>query len=321
MASVTLIESAKLSQNDLVVGIIEHVITVDQMFELLPFEGVEGNAISYNRENALGGAGVLAVGETITGDQNPMTGETAAAKAAATFTNISTGLTTILGDAEVNGLVQATRSNFNDQTSVQIASKAKHLGRIFQWMLINGTAGATQFDGLINLCAPDQTIASGGANGDILSFEVLDQLMDLVTAKDGITDYFAMAGRERRKYRTLLRGLGGASVTEMFELPSGEKVIAYSGVPILRNEHIPIDQTRGGSDLATTVFAGVFDDGSRQMGLAGLTAENAMGIKVKDVGEKEGADEHIWRVIWYSGLALFSEKALACATGITPVAT
>lgn len=318
MASVTLAESAKLSQNELLAGIIEDVITVNQMFDILPFDGVVGNAVSYNRENALGGGGVVAVGGTITGDQNPITGETAAAKAAATFTNIASGLTTILGDAEVNGLIQTTRSETNDQTAVQIGSKAKTCGRIFQWMLVNGTAGSTQFDGMINMLAAGQTI-DAATDGSVLTLDTLDELMDLVTAKDGVTDYFCMNARERRAYRVLLRGLGGASVTEMFELPSGDKVISYSGVPILRNDYIPITQTQGASSVASTVFAGCFDDGSQKQGLAGLTAEKAMGIHVKDVGEKEGADEHIWRVIWYCGLALYSEKALAGATGIIPV--
>ena len=69
---------------------------------------------------------------------------------------------------------------------------------------------------------------------------------------------------------------------------------------------------------ATTFFAGNFDDGSREVGLAGLTAQVESGIRVKDVGESETKDERIWRVIWYAGLALFSEKALACGSGIIP---
>ena len=54
MASVTLAESAKLAQDELVAGVIENVITVNNMFELLPFDGIDGNALAYNRENVLG---------------------------------------------------------------------------------------------------------------------------------------------------------------------------------------------------------------------------------------------------------------------------
>jgi len=318
MSSVTLAESAKLAQDELVQGIIENIITVNQMFAVLPFDEIDGNALAYNRENALGGAGIFGVGDTIAdADTNPISGESAGAKAPATFTQTTSGLTSIIGDAEVNGLIQATRSGNNDQTGVQIASKAKHCGRIFQYMLINGTGAGDQFDGLINLCASGQTI-SAATNGTALALATLDNLIDLVTAKDGYVDYFAMHARERRAYRTLLRALGGASVTEVVELPSGESVMSYSAIPIFRNDYIPITATQGNVSTASYVFAGTFDDGSRSNGLAGLTAANFSGINVVDVGEKEAADEHLWRVKWYAGLALFSEKGLAMASGIIP---
>ena len=321
MASVTLVESAKLAQDDLVAGVIENIITVNQMFQSMPFDGIEGNSIKYNRENALGGVGVTGIGTVFDDatDRNPIPGETAGIKAAATFTEVFSGLTTIVGDAEVNGLIQATRSgDGNDQTAVQIASKSKHAGRLYQHMLINGTGASDQFDGLINLCASSQTRPWVVTNGDPLTLAIMDELMDLVTVKDGMVDWFTMHARERRAYRTLLRALGGAAIMEVVTLPGGEEIMAYSGVPIFRNDYIPIDQTADGSTDATTIFAGTFDDGSRSNGLAGLTADQASGVRVVDVGESETKDERIWRVKWYAGMALFSEKALACATGIIP---
>jgi hypothetical protein len=320
MASVTLAESAKLAQDELVAGVIENIITVNQMFTALPFDSIEGNALKYNRENALGGAGVAGVGTVYDDatDRNPIPGETAGIKVAATFTEVYSGLTTIVGDAEVNGLIQATRSgNGNDQTAVQIASKSKHCGRIYQHMLVNGTGAADQFDGLINLCAAGQTRTSA-ANGQQLSLAIMDELISLVTAKDGAVDFFAMNDRERRFYRGLLRALGGAAIMETIELPNGEEIMAYCGVPVFRNDFILVNETQGTSTNASRVFAGCFDDGSRSNGLAGLTAANASGVQVVDVGEKEAGDEHIWRVKWYAGLALFSEKALAQAPGIIP---
>jgi hypothetical protein len=304
MASVTLPESAKLSQDTLVAGLIESVITVNHMFQLLPFEGINGNALAYNRENALGDVQSAGVGDTIT------------AKAAATFTQVTSNLTKIIGDAEVDGLIQATRSNINDQTGTQIASKAKSAGRSYQNQLINGTGASDQFNGLINLCASSQK-ATTGANGSNLSFEIMDEMLDLVTAKDGEVDYIVMHARTIRSYKTLLRALGGVNMQEVFELPSGKNVPAYSGVPILRNDWIPINQTKGGSGaVCSTIFAGVFDDGDMKTGIMGLTASNAFGLMVEDVGVSETKDEHIWRVKWYCGLALFSELGLACADGI-----
>jgi hypothetical protein len=304
MASVTLAESAKLAQDTLVTGLIEAIITVNHMYELLPFAGIDGNALAYNRENVLGDVQSLGVAGTIT------------AKAAATFTKVTSNLTKIIGDAEVDGLIQATRSADNDQTGIQIASKAKSAGRNFQTQLINGTGASDQFNGLINLCASGQK-GTTGASGSNLSFTLLDEMLDLVTAKDGEVDYICMHARTIRSYKVLLRALGGVTMQEVYELPSGKNVPAYSGTPILRNDYIPVNQTKGGSGaVCTTVFAGVFDDGGMKTGLMGLTAANAYGLMVEDVGISETKDERIWRVKWYCGLALFSELGLACLDGI-----
>jgi hypothetical protein len=309
MASVTLAESAKLAQDDLVAGVIENIITVNKMYEVLPFEGIDGNALAYNRENALGDVILGTVGTTFSG--------AGAGKAAATFTQVTANLTTVMGDAEVNGLIEATRnSDGNDQTAIQIASKAKSAGRKYQDMLINGSGSGNEFAGLIQLCAAGQKVGTG-SNGGALSFAFLDELMDLVLDKDGQVDYITMPARTLRSYKALLRALGGASIEEVIELPSGAEVPSYSGTPIFRNDYIPINQTKGGSTATTTIFAGTLDDGSRTHGIAGLTASKASGIQVVDVGEAEDKDEHIWRVKWYCGLALFSEKGLSSADGIT----
>lgn len=321
MPSVTLVESAKLAQDDLVAGIIENIITVNKMFQVLPFDGIDGNALAYNRENALGPVATTGVGDSDgdigAGASGTNQTERQAAKDAATFTQITSSLTTILGDAEVNGLIQATRSSDgNDQTAVQIASKAKSAGRKYQDMFITGDATNFTFTGLLTLCVSGQTAATG-ANGGPLSFAFMDEMMDLVVDKDGDVDYMAMPARTIRSYLALLRALGGASIGDVVELPDGSQVPAYRGVPIFRNDYIPINQVKGGGSNQTTIFAGNFDDGSRTHGVAGLTAANASGIQVVDVGESETKDERIWRIKWYCGLALFSEKGLACADGIT----
>jgi hypothetical protein len=310
MASVTLAESAKLAQDELVAGVIENVITVNEIFESLPFDGINGNALAYNRENVLGDVQMAAVGATIT------------AKAAATFTQVTSTLTTIIGDAEVNGLIQATRSgDGNDQKAVQIASKAKSCGRKYQEQMVNGDGTGANMTGMLTLVAAGQTIIqdTGGVttNGGALSFAKLDELLDLIVDKDGQVDYILVNGRTRRAYLALLRALGGTSPGDIYEMASGRKVPAYRGVPMFRNDWIPINQVQGSLSTGTSVFAGTFDDGSRSHGLAGLTAEQAAGLRVKEVGEKETADESITRVVWYAGLALFSEKGLAVLKGVS----
>lgn len=312
MSSVTLAESAKLAQDELVAGVIENIITVNRMFDVLPFDSIDGNSLAYNRENALGDVINAGVGTTFSG--------AGAGKNPATFTKVNSNLTTIMGDAEVNGLIQATRSgDGNDQKAVQIASKAKSCGRKYQDQLINGDGTGANMTGLLGLAAAGQKFFAGNAaaNGAPLSFDDLDALIDLVTDKDGQVDYLMMNGRTRRAYLALLRGLGGTSPGDIYTMASGRQVPAYRGIPIFRNDWIPINQTRGAATNATSVIAGTFDDGSRSHGIAGLTAERAAGINIKEVGEKEDADESITRVVWYCGVALFSEKGLAILSGVT----
>ena len=305
MASVTLAESAKLSQDMLIAGVIENVVTVNPFFDILPFEGIEGNALAYNRENALGDVMVLGVGGTIT------------AKAAATFTQVTSSLTTIIGDAEVNGLIAATRSNKTSQKGTQVASKAKSAGRKYQDMLVNGTGAADQFTGLQSLVDAGKVTgaAASGANGGSYTLDDLDRLIDLVIDKDGECDYMTMNSRELRRFYTVLRTLGGASIAEAITLPSGREVPGYRGIPIFKNDWLPINQTKGASTDCSTVLAGTLDDGSMTHGIAGLTAQDAAGIQVVEVGESEDKDENITRIKWYCGLALFSLHGLAAMTG------
>nr|BDD45295.1 hypothetical protein 17 [bacterium] len=305
MSSVTLLESAKLSQDQLVSGVIENVITVNKFYQHLPFLPIEGNALAYNRENALGDVQFAGVGTTIT------------AKSPATFTQVTSSLTSLLGDAEVNGLIQATRSNIQDQKAIQVASKAKSVGRQYQDTMINGDGTSETFQGLLSLVAAGQTITGDTADGDALSFGLLDELLDKVDDKDGEVDYILMNSRTLRSYLGLLRGLGGASIGDVITLPDGSQIPAYRNIPIFRNDYIPTDQTKGATSTCTSVVAGTLDDGSMQSGIAGLTAMDASGIQVEEVGTSETKDETITRVKWYCGLALFSEKGLAALTGIT----
>ena len=304
MATVTLAESAKLSQNLLYAGIIESIVEVNPFFEILPFQEIEGNALSYNREKTLGDIQFAGVGDTIT------------AKNPATFEQVSTSLTTLIGDAEVNGLIQATRSNINDQKTVQIMSKAKSLGRKFQDSLINGDGTSNSFQGLASLASASQ-IVNIGANGSALQFELLDELIDAVKDKDGQVDYIIASARTIRSYYALLRALGGATIGDVVTLPSGRQVPAYRGVPIFRNDFIATNQTKGSATNTTTLFAGTLDDGSGKHGIAGLTTAGEAGIRVTEIGESETKDETITRVKMYCGLANFSQLGLYAMPGIT----
>lgn len=402
MATITLAEAAKLAQNELVAGVIEHIIDVNQFFEVLPFEGVNGSSLSITREKTLGPVATTGVGEDIgytgapiaaqaysssgeyaigdivsvaaaSGTVSPVryfvnikaqdgsgTTTTAAnqpagsngaefwkeievtveginkaqrqtAKDPATFENVNFNLTTILGDAHVNGLVQATRSNAgNDQTVAQIGSKAKAAGREFQRMLIEGdgttvnregtapSAGGAfttnEFPGLnkfIDDAGTGQKIGSTGSETDISAsddavLEVLDEGIDLVKDKDNTVDYIMLNPKTMRAIKKALRKAGGATMEEFLTLPSGNQVMTYSATPVFKNEFVK-------AGTSSSIYFGTLDDGSESVGIAGLTSENEAGLQVIPVGTSESRDEQIYRIRWYCGLANFSQLGVARA--------
>lgn len=169
--------------------------------------------------------------------------------------------------------------------------------------------------GPLTLCPALQKVIRP-TNGGPLSFALLDEVLVLVSDKES-ADYITMLTRTLRSFRALVCGLGGAKVSEVVEMPSGAKLPAYGGVPIFRNDNIPTSQTKGCASNCTTILAGTFDDGTRIVGCAGLTATEAAGIQVVPVGHREDADEMVWRVKWYCGLALFGNKGIATADGVT----
>jgi hypothetical protein len=301
MPSLTLVEAAKIQQNPLIQGVIESIVTVNQMYSVMPFDPIVGNALLYTRENAIGGVAPIGIG----GGSNAIP---AAAKTQATFTPVTTPLKALIGDAMVDHFIETTSSNNNDQRGVQVSSKAKGLGREYQRQLILGdsAADALEFDGLQKLTPTAQTLDGASA---AMTFEMLDNLMALVKAKDGQIDFIMMPIEGINKYYALLRALGGAGIGEVVNLPGVGSVPGYRGVPIFRNDFIPMSAP--GATRTGDIYMGTFDDGSRKVGIAGLTSVVQSGIFVSYVGESETTNDTITRLRFYSSVAVFSELGIA----------
>jgi hypothetical protein len=303
MASQTLAEAAKLITNDIAAGVAQDIIDVNPLFDILPFIGYTGQGLVVNRENALGNAGVYAVDATITH------------KAASSFTQATFTATKLIGDAEMDGLVRAQSASAGvDQVAIEISSKAKSIGRLFQTGMATGDGASPNMNSLHSLCDASQyTTASAG---QAISFALLDELLDLVKAKDGVVDWIMMPARTIRAYKVLLRALGGTPADWVVTLPGGRQVIGYEGIPIFKNEFLSVAETANGAALTggalTSVYAGVFDDGSEKIGISGIHPEGVpAGIEVEPVGAQEAKDSSIWRVKQYANFANFNRRGIA----------
>lgn len=310
MATQTLAEAKKLINNEIVAGVAEDIFTTNPIYNVLPFTSYDGQALLVNRENALGNAQHLAVGGTIT------------AKDAATFTQVAFTAVTTIGDAELNGLVAAqSQSAGVDQMAVEISSKAKSVGRLLQAGMATGTGVAPQLNSFHTLVDPAQfTTASAG---QALSFALIDELLDLVKAKDGEVDFLLMPSRTLRSYRALVRALGGVNEVIAFDMGNGRtrNVDVYNGIPMFQNDYLSVAETANGAALTggalTSVYAGCFDDGSQKIGASMIyPAGTPVGIAIENIGAAETKDEMIMRVKSYSNFAVFNRKGLARLTSI-----
>lgn len=311
MATQTLAEAAKLINDEIAQGVAEDIITTNPMFSVLPFTGYSGQGLIVNRENALGNAGVYAVGATITD------------KAAATYTEATFKATKLIGDAEMDGLVQAQSMGAGvDQLALEIGSKAKSIGRLFQSGMATGGGTSPDMNSFHSMVDAAQYTAAAATQ--VLSFELLDQLLDLVKSKDGEVDFIVMNGRTLRSYKALVRALGGVNEVIAFTMPNGttRNVSVYEGVPIFQNDYLSVTETANGAALTTgvltSVYAGVFDDGTEKVGVCGIhPIAVPAGIVVENIGKSDTKDEQIVRIKQYANFASFNRRGLARLTSIS----
>ncbi|MBA7596045.1 hypothetical protein ES703_07025 [subsurface metagenome] len=292
--ALTLAEAAKLSNDILLVGVIETIIYDSPILQLMPFIEIVGNGLTYNQENEAATAAFYDVGDTW-------------AESTPTFTQKTATLKILGGDADVDNFLKATRSNIQDLEAAVVQLKAKAVQQKFEDTFINGdtTSDPKSFDGIDTLCDVNQTV-SMGANGATLTLEKLDELIDKL--KGGKPEMLLMSRRSRRKLTALSRAAGGVLVTDRNQF--GQMVEFYDATPIGVCDWIADDNTVGSSEDCSTIYALKFGEGA----VAGLTSPG--GLQVERVGSLETRDASRTRVKWYVSIAAFNTIKLAKLIGV-----
>jgi len=292
--ALTLTEAAKLSNDILLVGVIETIVYDSPILQTLPFIEIVGNGLTYNQENQAATAAFYDVGDTWI-ESTP------------TFTQKTASLKILGGDADVDNFLKATRSNIQDLEAAVVQLKAKAVQQKFEDTFINGdsTVDTKAFDGIDKLCASEQTVSMGD-NGGTLTLEKLDELIDLI--KRGKPEMLLMSRRSRRKLNALSRASGGILVTDRNQF--GQMVEYYDAVPIGVCDWIADDKTVGTSTDCSTIYALQFGEGA----VAGLTGPG--GLQVERVGSLESRDASRTRVKWYVSSAVFNTIKLAKLIGV-----
>jgi hypothetical protein len=291
----------QLSLEQLERGVIEEIIDIDELFALLPFMYVNSKAYLYNRENTLTEADFLSPYDPVN-------------EGGATFTEITTTLKIMAGDVDMDKFLLATQSNSNSQLAIQLASKAKGLGRAFRRALVQGYSSVNpkSFDGIASLCDPSQVILAD-VNGASLTLAMLDELKDLV--KLG-ADCFVMRRSTWRAIRALLRSFNGNMADTVMIENFGKPIHVYDGIPVVLNDFIPNNETCGTNNATTSIYAVRLNEVD---GFHGIYGGPSGGIQVENIGTIQNKDAVRYRMKWYVGTALKSTLSLARLAGLTNV--
>lgn len=307
------VEADKLSNNQMVGGVIDEIIEKDDLFAVLPFVRVNSKAYVYHREDT-GAQNNVTLGSGLPTFLDP---NDTVIEGAVPFKEIVAKLRILAGDVDVDKFLQEVESDSNDQLAIQIGKKAKAVGRMFHKTMATGDAVGSpkEFDGIAKLTTNADSNAAqtmlAGTNGAALTLSMLDQLLDMVP--NG-ADAIVMRRGTLRAFRNLLRVAGGTSAAEFMMPAFGRPMLTHNGVPILVNDFLPSNEAVGSGTNLASVYALRLNEAD---GLHGLYGGSDAGLRIEDIGTVQNKDADRIRVKWYCGLALKSTQSLARLSGIS----
>jgi len=296
--AMTKAEAAKLTNDLLLRGVVETIVKESSVLQLLPFMEVTGTSVTYAREASMPSAAFFDVGDTWT-ESTP------------TFTQVTTNLKILGGDADVDNFLQATYADPNDIEAEVVSSRAKAIAHLFSDSFFNGDSGLNPktFDGLTKVLNGGAQEVTAGANGAQLTLDMMDQMVDLVMP--GKPDALFLSRRTRRKLSSLRRASGNLLEVDVDQF--GQRALFYDGIPLYVDDFISDTQVQGSSGgVCSSVYGVKFGQG---VGVLGL--EHG-GVQIEKVGELETKDATRWRLKWYAGLSVFSTLGVARVKGILP---
>lgn len=303
--ALTIIEAAKLNPGDVIRNsIVEMYARNSDVLRVLPFQGIAGNALKYNREESLPGVGFRGVNEGFTesvGVLNPIT----------------ESLVIAGGDLDVDRFIVSTMGA--NQRSVHEGMKVKALAHRWTLAFFKGDSSVDprEFDGLQRRipAGSSQLIDAGATSGgDALSLFLLDTVISKVDSPTHLAMNKTMALRLSQASRAT--GVAGFIQWDLSEF--GTRVMAYNGLPILQIDEdntgaqiLPFSEPNpgGGAAASTSIYVLSVGDGA-------MTGIQNGQVETRDLGELEAKPVLRTRVEWYAGIAIFQGKAVARLRGI-----
>ena len=246
----SLAEAQKLTQSELLKGIVQEVIESGNLLPMMPVKQLNAKSLLYNREvswTASTGAAFVDTHEALTWQADQ------------TYSQIEVALKQIARQDVIDRFIAATYGNINDYKSVMITEVAKKVSRFTEHMLRYGDVtygGAKQFDGL-HAMAQENTGDLDYDNGEtVLSIMQVRKLLDAIKIdQKGQQNVILLMPREiARRFDAAYQesGLVRSQVTHsMATITIGgreimERIPMIAGVPVIRDDFLVAEQANTG---------------------------------------------------------------------------
>lgn len=296
-----LIEWAKTEQDELKKGVIEEFAKSSVILDYLPFQDIEGNAYTYNKEERLPGIAFRGVNESYdegTGVVNPAT-ET---------------LKIMGGDADTDKFLIKTQKAGFDRRATDIAMKVKAAALYFTKIVFDGDQASDpkQFDGLNDRLTGDQVITAG-TDGANISHNLI---LQAIHAVQGTPDLMVMGKQMLRNLNNLAES---STILSIDKDDWGRQIKLYDGIPIGiieddndGSEILAFDETQGSSSgVCGSLYVMKFGADEFFTGL-----QNGV-LDAYDLGEIDDKPVFRARIEWYITIAIFHSKSVSRLKGIT----
>ncbi len=219
MAEMTLLEAAKLSQDDVEKFVVKMIVEVSPMAEYMPQKGISGGTHRYNLEQYLGSVAFRGVNGSYTPNNGVINPQ-------------FESLAIIGGEVKIDKYIVEVESNMIDAKTTYYGMKARAYGIYYSEQVVEGDTAVNPygFDGIRKRAAGTQLLAqtSGGVT---LTLDMIDQLLDAVVGDNSQKALF-MNKTMRRKVTALGRAQTGTARISETRDSFNRQVDTYAGCPI-----------------------------------------------------------------------------------------
>jgi hypothetical protein len=276
--SVLSVLAGKLSAETTERAVIEYMADKDELFALLPFTKSQTNIYSWYRTGDVPTASVVDPYGTIP-------------EVDTVGTVMQNRISMIAADVVVYNFEATAVEQLVDRVLEKTLAASEAITRAFKRLFITGSqANPNEFDGLDRFVDPSMVV-DAGSGGAPISFQLFDQLLEKFPAGAEPTAIIVHP-RTYLSIKALLRTL--YTTPEQVMLPNfGRPVLAYNGIPILRNEYIPI----------TSGLTSVYAVRLGQTAVHGVYMGDSAGVVIEEVGKVQDKDARKWRLKWYVSMA------------------